>query len=144
MIVCLKSTQSDAKQFEQWCWRYRGVLVNVASPTCQPYYTSREFPPEYKEYAHPVDIDACKNMVTCPLRNLDDIDKADMQSATVLLGLTPTIISYVGPTVVDIALLSSSRPENVLLLTQHCSENNPEEYTELENMAGSISKTHQD
>ena len=49
-------------------------------------------------------------MATCLLRNLDDIDKADMQSATVLLGLTPTIISYIGPTVVDITLVSSYRP----------------------------------
>ena len=86
-------------------------MDHVASPTCQPYYKSRKFPPaEYKEYKNSVKIDACKNMATCLLRNLDEIDKADMQSATVLLGLTPTIISYVGPTVVDIALVSSYRP----------------------------------
>ena len=49
-------------------------------------------------------------MVTCLLQNLDDFDKADMQSATIILGLMPTILSYVGPTVGEIALISSRRP----------------------------------
>ena len=54
-------------------------------------------------------------MVTCLLRNLDDIDKADMQSATVILGLMPTVISYVGPTVADTTLVSSHRPVLAIL-----------------------------
>ena len=56
------------------------------------------------------EIDMCKSMTTCLLQNIDDFDKADMQSATVILGLMPTILSYVGPTIGEIALLSSRRP----------------------------------
>ena len=35
------------------------------------------------------------------------------------------------------------RPEKVILLTQHRSENKPEEYIKLEDVAGSICKTRQ-
>ena len=49
-------------------------------------------------------------MASCLLHNLDDFDKTDMQSASVLLGLMPTALSYVGPTVNDLALVFSRRP----------------------------------
>ena len=49
-------------------------------------------------------------MVTCLLQNIDDVDKADMQSATIILGLMSTILSYIGPTVTEMALISSRRP----------------------------------
>lgn len=49
-------------------------------------------------------------MATCLLQNIDEYDKADMASATIILGLMPTILSYVGPTVGEMALVSSRRP----------------------------------
>ena len=49
-------------------------------------------------------------MATCLLQNIDDYDKADMNSAAVLLGLSPTILAYFGPTVGEMALISSRRP----------------------------------
>lgn len=55
-------------------------------------------------------------MATCLLENIDEFDKADMQSATVILGLMPTILSYVGPTVGEMALISSRRPVLAMLL----------------------------
>ena len=55
-------------------------------------------------------------MVTCLLRNIDEFDKADMQSATIILGLMPTILSYVGPTVGEMALISSHRPVLAVLV----------------------------
>ena len=55
-------------------------------------------------------------MATCLLQNIDDFDKADMQSATIILGLMPTILSYIGPTVGEMALISSHRPVFAVLL----------------------------
>lgn len=55
-------------------------------------------------------------MATCLLQNIDDYDKADMQSATIILGLMPTILSYIGPTIGEIALLSSRRPVLAVLV----------------------------
>ena len=56
-------------------------------------------------------------MVTCLLQNIDDIDKADMSSATVILGLMPTILSYFGPSLEEMALISSCRPILAVLVT---------------------------
>lgn len=39
-----------------------------------------------------------------------------MQSATFLLGLMPTVLSYIGPTVAEVTLLSSYRPILIVLL----------------------------
>ena len=56
------------------------------------------------------EITNCKKMAACLLKSLDEFDKADMQSATVLLGLMPTAMAYVSPTVSELALVSSRRP----------------------------------
>lgn len=55
-------------------------------------------------------------MATCILQNLGDFDKADMQSATIILGLMPTILSYIGPAVGEMSLISSHRPVLAVLL----------------------------
>lgn len=62
------------------------------------------------------ELNICKSMATCLLQNIDDFDNADMQSATIILGLMPTILSYVSPTVGEIALISSRRPVLAILL----------------------------
>ena len=62
------------------------------------------------------ELNICKSMATCRLKNIDDFDKADMQSATIILRLMPTILSYVGPTVGEMALISSRRPVLAVLI----------------------------
>lgn len=49
-------------------------------------------------------------MASCLLHNLDDFDKADMQSAGVLLGLMPLALSFLSPTIGELALVSYRRP----------------------------------
>ena len=63
------------------------------------------------------EVDICKSMAICLLQNIDDFDKADMQSATIILGLMPTVLAYVGPTVGEMALISSRRPVLAVFLT---------------------------
>lgn len=70
----------------------------------------------YVKYTMGRGLKICKGMATCLSEHIDDNDKADMQSATVILGLMPTILSYVGPTVGEMALLSSRRPVLAMLL----------------------------
>ena len=48
-------------------------------------------------------------MGTCLLRNIDEFKKADVQSATSILGLMLNILNN-GPTVGEIVLVSSHRP----------------------------------
>lgn len=49
-------------------------------------------------------------MASCLLHNLDDFDKADMQSAGVLLGLMPLALSFLSPTIGELTLVSYRRP----------------------------------
>ena len=49
-------------------------------------------------------------MASCLLKNLDDFDKADMQSAVVLLGLMPTFLQYIGPTLGELDFITRRRP----------------------------------
>ena len=100
----------NAEQFSHWYGFYSSTLLHRAGPNCYPNYTAGDFPQYAKYMEVEGKIDICKSMVTCLLQNIDDIDKADMQSATIILGLMPTILSYIGPTVTEMALISSRRP----------------------------------
>ena len=103
-------TQSNAKQFSHWYGFYSKTLLHYAGPQCYPNYTAGNFPEYTKYMIEEGQINICKSMTTCLLQNIDDFDKADMQSATIILGLMPAILSYVGPTVGEMALICSRRP----------------------------------
>lgn len=49
-------------------------------------------------------------MASCLFRNTAEIDKADMSSALVLLGLTPTVLGQIGPTIKAKAQLGFQSP----------------------------------
>jgi hypothetical protein len=53
----------------------------------------------------------------CILSTLYESSKANMAAASVLLGLTPTLLANFGPAIAEIALLSSRRPLLSLLLS---------------------------
>lgn len=105
-VALLLSSSSNAEQFNRWYGFYSVTLRDIAGPNCYANHTIGEFP-ELAKYSVPNRIDICRAMSTCLLRNLSDFDKADMQSATIVLGLMPTILAYLGPTVGVLALLSS-------------------------------------
>ena len=115
-ILCCSSTRSTAEQFSHWYGFYTVTILDVAGPKCYPNYTAGGFP-EYARYTKGGPLDTCKGMATCLLQNIDEFDRADMQSATIILGLMPTILSYFGPTVGEMALISSRRPVLAMLLT---------------------------
>ena len=114
-VALLGSSCSKAEQYHHWYGFYSFTLRDIAGSKCYSNYTTGEFP-ELAKYGVPNGIDVCRAMTTCLLQNLGDMDKADMQSATIVLGLTPTILAYLGPTVGELALLSSRRPVLATLL----------------------------
>ena len=115
LVLCVGVSPSNAEQFSHWYGFYTETLLHIAGPKCYPNYTVSHFP-EYVKYTSGGKLDPCKSMATCLLQNVDEYDKADMQSATIILGLMPTILSYVGPTVGEMALISSRRPVLAALL----------------------------
>lgn len=57
-----------------------------------------------------------RNIQMLPKSVLGRIWQPDMLAATVILGLMPTIISYIGPTVEEISLVPLHRPFFTLLI----------------------------
>jgi len=53
---------------------------------------------------------SCRNITNCILGNLSEDFKAMLGSIGVFLGFTPTLIVLMGPSVMDVALLSLKRP----------------------------------
>lgn len=116
VTLCLIFPQCNAEQFSHWYGFYSFTILHQAGPKCYPNYTAGDFP-QYVQYLKlEGKINMCKSMVTCLSRNIDEFDKADMQSATIILGLMPTILSYLGPTVGEMALVSCHRPVFAVLV----------------------------
>ncbi|CAI7630029.1 unnamed protein product [Penicillium glandicola] len=100
-VMALFFNGSNAKQFEHWYPFYRFTLTQEGdAPTC------------FKTYEYDLaNLDAsqhsmtCKNLVSCIYNNTKEIDKADMSSALVLLGLAPTVLGQMGPTISNKAQL---------------------------------------
>lgn len=96
---------SNAKQFEHWYPFYKWTLTGEeGAPTC------------LKDYGDAVErlgaqnSMTCKNLVSCIYNNTKEIDKADMSSALVLLGLAPTVLGQMGPTLNQKAQLCVQSP----------------------------------
>ena len=58
----------------------------------------------------------CVKAYSCIMNNVSEYTKANMASAAVLLGLTPTILTTLGSSNTELALLSSHRPVLAALL----------------------------
>lgn len=59
----------------------------------------------------------CTCAMNCLLTGASEATKANSASASVMLGLTPSILSLLGPTTEDLAILSTSKPLLSLLLS---------------------------
>ena len=58
----------------------------------------------------------CTKAYSCSMNNVTEYTKANMASAAVLLGLTPTILTTLGSSTTELPLLSSHRPMLAALL----------------------------
>ncbi|KAJ5382184.1 hypothetical protein N7517_000095 [Penicillium concentricum] len=96
---------SNAKQFEHWYPFYRWTLTQEGdAPACLQEHE------DAVELLGPEHSMTCKNLINCIYNNTKEIDKADMSSALVLLGLTPAVIGQIGPTIHNKAQLCYQNP----------------------------------
>ncbi|KAF2118275.1 hypothetical protein BDV96DRAFT_569584 [Lophiotrema nucula] len=125
VLLVLCSTAQASKRFEDWFW-YDNTFNNIIRYNCSteynnyinhhdsrwwagwPTYEEPKGERTYWKYLHPILI--------CLLDTTDDLNKAEMASAGVLLGLMPTILAYAGSNLTETALLSLRRPVFACLL----------------------------
>ena len=86
----------------------RPKLTNISTNTCA---SSLSF------YLETQDRLACDAHTNCILSNMVQLDQIDMTNAGILLGLLPIFVATFGPTIAEIALLSSHRPLLSFLLS---------------------------
>jgi hypothetical protein len=111
------SSASDAYQpqkFKTWFGRYAHHFEASSSITC-----SKTFQ-QYKNFnpsTRAVDLNlAIAHHADCILSNTTETIKANMASAGVLLGLMPSLLSFVGPSLVESSTLALKRPILSMLL----------------------------
>ena len=84
-----------------------GIALTILSHAGPKFYTTGYFP-EYTEILKVEGkINVCKNMITFLLSNIDDCNKANMESAIVMPRLMPTILVHLGPIIGEMALVSA-------------------------------------
>lgn len=67
--------------------------------------------------AQPVTWQSCQGVLSCILDHTTEIKKAQLGTTSLILGLTPTILSWLGNDVFEMSLLSSQRPMLSILLS---------------------------
>ena len=112
LFICLQAlplTIAKNDRFQRWFPNYREDFEDIVSNNCSDAYqaylagTGR-----YNKF--------CSFAVDCILGATLESQKANMASAAVILGLTPTILTMLGCRTTEIALLSTRRPFLSLLL----------------------------
>ena len=101
-----------ATQFHSFYPRYAPTLTNLSENVCnetlallQGVNYSPDNAPSYTKR-----IDYCYGHENCMLENLPAAYLANYQASAVIMGLTPTILASIGPSVAETSLLSAHRP----------------------------------
>jgi hypothetical protein len=113
-----------SRRFQNWYW-YDNTFGNILRENCSSQYANyvnhhdngwyinfpyRRDPNQTSPWVY---IDP---VVICLLDNTNDLNKANMAGASVLLGLAPTILATAGSTLAETSLLSIRRPLLAFLL----------------------------
>jgi hypothetical protein len=113
------------KRFEEWLWSDQ-TFASILRTNCSEEYDNYIDKintgwytrwPEFRPYNLSDMAFVYSNpLVTCLLENTNELNKADMASSGILLGLMPTILASVGSTLGETTLLASRRPILAMLL----------------------------
>jgi hypothetical protein len=117
------SKNSYKQWFPQWEPQFSQILKDNCSVQYEAYLTNN---PYLDNETTTYSVDYLKDMVdNCILGLVTESLQVNMQSAQVLLGLTPSILSLVGPGTAEISLLSLRRPIFAMLLALGSPSVNP-------------------
>ncbi|KAH8773546.1 hypothetical protein F5883DRAFT_548066 [Diaporthe sp. PMI_573] len=108
-------------QYQHWFPQWRVKLTRIMQDNCSVPYQDYLTPGADPGYEH----DKTMAVTSCVLGNMLEADKMGMQSATVLLGLTPTILGLVGSSTAETSVLSLRRPVLSLILSLGSPSINP-------------------
>lgn len=91
-------------KFRHWFPKYEKTWID-ATVVCQP-----ELNNYYQHIVTPDCTAECACAADCLLANITGTTQSNLASAQVLLGLIPPVLVYFGPTLAEVAVLSTYRP----------------------------------
>ena len=98
-------TASHNTRFHRFFPFFGGNFTYIRDHQCYTLYSAQQLEPESLYYSA-----LCTDVLNCILENTREDIKADMASGIVALGLMPTILTFLGSTTAETALLSRRRP----------------------------------
>ncbi|EOO00241.1 hypothetical protein UCRPA7_4336 [Phaeoacremonium minimum UCRPA7] len=100
-------------RFQGWYSSYGSLFQNISSDVCSE---------TLRDYLTASNGDTCDLHIDCILGNTRESVKSAIASAAIFLSLVPTIMSMLGPSLVQLAILSTRRPLLSFLLSVGSSE----------------------
>jgi len=120
LVGGISIVQAAHDRFQEWQPTYASKFTAILRDNCSTEYAAYLNTP-----AHLSDDRSCQITVSCLLSNTDERTKAVLSSANVLLGLIPVILTLMGPSSAECALLALRRPVLALLLAVGSPSKNP-------------------
>ncbi|KAF2175923.1 hypothetical protein K469DRAFT_646390 [Zopfia rhizophila CBS 207.26] len=117
LLLLPSCTVCDAlttERFKEWYWYDDTFKITIHKYCSAEYARYRGYYDGHVEVTRTYDL--YMDLITCILDNINDLNKANIASAGVLLGLMPTILAYAGSNLSETALLSVRRPLLAFLL----------------------------
>jgi hypothetical protein len=103
-------------KYQDWYDRYRATMFNISEGVCNLSLRAYTGDMDARIELGPV-RNYCFTHFNCMMGTLNERIKASFAGTSILLGLAPTTLSVLGPSVAEIALLSFHRPFLSLLLS---------------------------
>ncbi|KAK4233817.1 hypothetical protein C8A03DRAFT_19173 [Achaetomium macrosporum] len=107
--IMARTTSQFREFFPAWQGYLLQIIENETENGCRN---------ESVEYHDPSNTDKMLTfqLINCILEKMDEFRKTEMSITSVILGLLPTILQQVGPTVAEVSVLATRRPLLALLL----------------------------
>lgn len=119
LVLCKAASTNAFKRFHKWFPHSEESFANASANACNA--TLRAFEDNYNSYGSKAWIDLgikldrpiyqlCKDHETCILENVSEAVKASMSTSGVVMGVLPTLLAVLSPSLTEVALLAAQRP----------------------------------
>ena len=126
LALLVSTAEAASTRFTQWFPYSAEEFADTSAVTCNK--TLQLFENAYDSQSNKAWIDLglytgrpiyqlCKNHMSCILNHTSEANKASLSTAGVVLGLLPTLLAVLSPSISELALLSAQRPLLASLLS---------------------------
>ncbi|OQE32581.1 hypothetical protein PENFLA_c001G03982 [Penicillium flavigenum] len=114
VLCCVPTAFAKNTRFLNFFPLYRNYLIEIRDGPCAAEFALKQ-----------AGAEVCRSLFNCMLDNTSEAIKGDMGSGIVALGLTPTILTFLGSGTAETSLLARRRPLLALLIASGSPAVNP-------------------